>query len=341
MTAADAHEATKRVKVNCTLEDTLQQASTSGTQSENAPVYDLDGSAEVHHYDNCYNNDIFNMLTQEVQYIDLQTKLDRMKQNLNLALSKKKKNMLLFGIIGITKCMECKYDKTSYDKAYNDMKTKIKRLQAQLEDLKGKSSDTQCASNTIDSLSQKLEDENVSLESQVLNYAKENAHLKITYKNLFNSIKVTQAQTNSIIQSILGKPPSSFYKPKLYSVTPFPRSSALPKVDKTNALSKPVTSNSAPSTRESKFMQTVNVIAPRIFRTNPSKTSRLTRGGGRGRDSSSGDEGGDGVMMGGGVDGGCGGSRVVTRWLLAGGGAAVMKAVVEVAAGWEDDVDDF
>ncbi|GJT91212.1 reverse transcriptase domain-containing protein [Tanacetum coccineum] len=228
MAAADAYEETERVKVNCTSEDTLQQASTSGTQSDNAPVYDSDGSTE------------------------------------------------------------------------------------------GKSSDTQCASNTLDPLSQKPKDENVSLESQVLCYAKENAHLKTTYKNLFDSIKVKQAQTNSIIdslqkqlydtiyenaklraqlfdkvsktkgttkgtrmntwftkQSILGKPPSSSHKPKLYSVTPFPKSSVLPKVDKTNALSKPVTSNSAPSTRESKVVQTVNVIAPRIFRINPSKTSRV------------------------------------------------------------------
>ncbi|GJT77111.1 hypothetical protein Tco_1043836 [Tanacetum coccineum] len=71
------------------------------------------------------------------------------------------------------------------------------------------------------------------------------------------------------------KPPSSSYKPKLYSVTPFSNSSVLPKVDKTNALSKPVTSNSAPSTRESKGVQTVKVIASRIFRTNHSKTSRV------------------------------------------------------------------
>ncbi|GJT25651.1 hypothetical protein Tco_0895588 [Tanacetum coccineum] len=76
-------------------------------------------------------------------------------------------------------------------------------------------------------------------------------------------------------QSILGKPPSSCYKPKLYSVTPFPKSLVLPKVDKKNALSKPVTSNSAPSTRESKVVQTVNVIAPRIFMPNPFKTSRV------------------------------------------------------------------
>ncbi|GJU69062.1 hypothetical protein Tco_1255321 [Tanacetum coccineum] len=43
MAAADAYKETERVKVNCTSEDTLQQASTSGTQSENAPVYDSDG----------------------------------------------------------------------------------------------------------------------------------------------------------------------------------------------------------------------------------------------------------------------------------------------------------
>ncbi|GKB09061.1 hypothetical protein Tco_0837373 [Tanacetum coccineum] len=76
-------------------------------------------------------------------------------------------------------------------------------------------------------------------------------------------------------QSILGKPHFSSYKPKLYSVTPFPKSLIFPKVDKTNALSKPVTSNSAPSIRESKGVQTINVIDPRIFRTNPSKTSRV------------------------------------------------------------------
>nr|GEV26612.1 hypothetical protein [Tanacetum cinerariifolium] len=74
-------------------------------------------------------------------------------------------------------------------------------------------------------------------------------------------------------QSILENPPSS-YKLKLYYVTPFPTSSVLPGVDSTNALSKPVTSNSAPSIRESKVVQNVNVIALRIFRTNPSKTYR-------------------------------------------------------------------
>ncbi|GJT66309.1 reverse transcriptase domain-containing protein [Tanacetum coccineum] len=194
---------------------------------------------------------------------------------------------------------------------------------AQLEisklQLRVKSSDTQCASNTIDLVSQKLEDENVSLEFQVRSYAKENEHLNTSYKNymefcqsihklrtisiieslqkqlydtiyenaklraqLFDKVsepkgttKGTRTNTRFTKQSILGKPPSSSYKLKLYSVTPFPKSSVLPKVDKTNALSKPVTSNSAPAIRESKVVQTVNVIAPRIFKTNPSKTSRV------------------------------------------------------------------
>nr|GEV72761.1 hypothetical protein [Tanacetum cinerariifolium] len=46
MAAAGACEETERDNANCTLENNLQQASTSGTQSDKAPVYDTDGSAE-------------------------------------------------------------------------------------------------------------------------------------------------------------------------------------------------------------------------------------------------------------------------------------------------------
>ncbi|GJW41086.1 hypothetical protein Tco_0066931 [Tanacetum coccineum] len=79
MTTADAHEETYRVKVNCTSKDTLQQASTSRTQSDNAPIYDSDGSTEVPKDENCYDHDIFNMLNHEVQYTNLQAELDRTK----------------------------------------------------------------------------------------------------------------------------------------------------------------------------------------------------------------------------------------------------------------------
>ncbi|GJX87219.1 hypothetical protein Tco_0339233 [Tanacetum coccineum] len=101
-----------------------------------------------------------------------------------------------------TKCEECKYDKILYDKAYNDMKQMIEWLQAQLGDLKGKNKDTSCASDTLDPLSQKLENENVELEFQVQNYGKEIAHLKTTYKNLFDSISVTRAQNKTLTDSL-------------------------------------------------------------------------------------------------------------------------------------------
>ncbi|GJU01543.1 retrovirus-related pol polyprotein from transposon TNT 1-94 [Tanacetum coccineum] len=61
----------EEVNANCILITNLQQASTSGTQTDKAPVYDLDGLAEAHEYDHCYNNEIFNMFTQEEQYTDL------------------------------------------------------------------------------------------------------------------------------------------------------------------------------------------------------------------------------------------------------------------------------
>ncbi|GJS43889.1 retrovirus-related pol polyprotein from transposon TNT 1-94 [Tanacetum coccineum] len=416
--AADLDEI-EEVNANCILMANLQQASTSGTQTDNAPVYDSDGSAEVHNYDNCYDNEIFNMFTQEEQYTELLEPIPEPHQEQqndsnvisdfssveqeggtvdqhpatveetrayfeslynNLALEVEKVNSVnqkmketnadltteLARYKNQEKCFEIsqeKYDKleicyqksvyqeqclTKKDKCtslkfrvqnfeiqflkeaakfvrdfkslakeadeslakhkaleleierllravitYNDMQQKIERLQAQLGDQKGKSKDTPCVSDTLDPLSQKLEKENVGLEFQVLNYAKENAHLKTTYKNLFDSIKVTCAQTKAIIdslqdklhdtiyenaklraqlfdkdpeqkdtnkgtsmntqfskQSILGKPHSSS-KPKLFSVSPFPKSMVIPKVGKSNALSKPVTSNSAPSSRES------------------------------------------------------------------------------------------
>ncbi|GJR57511.1 hypothetical protein Tco_1499673 [Tanacetum coccineum] len=72
------------------------------------------------------------------------------------------------------------------------MQQKIRTLQAQLGDQKGKREDTLCVSDTLDPLSQKLENENVELDFKVLNYAKENAHLKTTCKN-FSSKKNQRA----------------------------------------------------------------------------------------------------------------------------------------------------
>ncbi|GJR82637.1 hypothetical protein Tco_0153422 [Tanacetum coccineum] len=61
----------EEVNANYILMENLQQTSTSGTQTNKAPVYDSNRSAEAHPSENCYDNNIFNMFTQEEHYIEL------------------------------------------------------------------------------------------------------------------------------------------------------------------------------------------------------------------------------------------------------------------------------
>nr|GEY31095.1 putative ribonuclease H-like domain-containing protein [Tanacetum cinerariifolium] len=67
---------------------------------------------------------------------DLRTELDRTKEKLELCIIKKEKEYDVLWNNWYIKCEECKYDKISYDKAYNDMQQKVKQFQAQLRDLK-------------------------------------------------------------------------------------------------------------------------------------------------------------------------------------------------------------
>nr|GEZ21595.1 integrase, catalytic region, zinc finger, CCHC-type, peptidase aspartic, catalytic [Tanacetum cinerariifolium] len=176
------------------------------------------------------------------------------------------------------------------------MQQKIKWLQAQLRDLKGKSTDTACVSDTQNQLFQKLKNANVKLEFQVFNYARENAHLKATYKNLFNSISMSRVQTETKIASLQNELQNNIYKnaklrTQLFKKvsdqkdntqdtsknTKFAKQSAeetLLKLDDIHALSKPVTSNSVSTPQVSKGVNNDKVIAPGMFRINPSKTSR-------------------------------------------------------------------
>ncbi|GJZ16697.1 hypothetical protein Tco_0552820 [Tanacetum coccineum] len=119
----------EEVNANCILMANLQQASTSGTQTNKAPIYDSNRSAETQlliaqkeeaiiqlkaeEFDlmaavgnideiketdqlmytvlNCYENEIFNMLTQEEQYTDLLehiTEPHQVQQNDNNVISK-------------------------------------------------------------------------------------------------------------------------------------------------------------------------------------------------------------------------------------------------------------
>nr|GEZ21646.1 integrase, catalytic region, zinc finger, CCHC-type, peptidase aspartic, catalytic [Tanacetum cinerariifolium] len=118
-------------------------------------------------------------------------------------------------------------------------------------DLKGKCKDTSCVSDTQNQLSQKLENANVELEFQVFNYARENVHLKATYKNLFDSISVSRVQTKTKIASLQNELQSNIYK-KNTKFAKQPNVKILPTIGETNALSKAVTSNSVSTPQVSK-----------------------------------------------------------------------------------------
>nr|GFB57520.1 hypothetical protein [Tanacetum cinerariifolium] len=113
----------------------------------------------------------------------------------------------------------------------------------------------------------------MELEFQVLNYARENAHLKATYKNLFDSISVSRTQTKTIIASLQNELKTTIYKNANLRTQLFKKVSDqkdnthdtsentkfvkqpivenLPKVGESHALSKPVTSNSISTPQES------------------------------------------------------------------------------------------
>ncbi|GJU93719.1 hypothetical protein Tco_1318475 [Tanacetum coccineum] len=204
---------------------------------------------------------------------NLQTKLERTKEMFENCIIKKEHEYAKHWNNWYKKCEECKYDKISYDKAYNDMQQKIERLQAQLGDLNGTSQDTPCVSDTLDPLSQKLENENVELEFQLFDKVSEQK----------DTTKGTSANTKFSNQSTVRKPvlqplrnhyvvrqPNAFHSKRLkFSKTRVP-----PKVVKTNDLANPVTSNSIPTTKESKVMTNDKVIVPRMFRINLFKTFR-------------------------------------------------------------------
>nr|GEX92498.1 retrovirus-related Pol polyprotein from transposon TNT 1-94 [Tanacetum cinerariifolium] len=216
---------------------------------------------------------------------DLRTELDRTKEKLEVCIIKKEKEYAVLWNKWYTICEECKYDKISYDKAYNDMQQKVERLQAQLRDLKGKSSDAPSASNTLDLLNQKLESKIVKLEFQVVNYEREISHLKTTYKNMFDSIKSnrTHAKLHDLIFEN-AKLRAWLFKNTSESVKTTSGTSATPHVDKpklsavtphSKKLHASTQSHYVPQPREFNVMKHRNVISPEMFKINPSQTPRV------------------------------------------------------------------
>ncbi|GKD63159.1 hypothetical protein Tco_1305267, partial [Tanacetum coccineum] len=260
----------KEVNANCILMANLQQASTSGTQTDKALVYDLDGSAkeEQHteildpitepHMIQQNNSNVISVessvehtggtveqhpaTVEETHFKSLAKEADESLAK-HKALEYEIEHLLraiisqdIMSIVQSNSVVDTSNLQTELE-PYNDMQQKIKQLQAQLGDLKGKSNDTPVSEQK-------------------------------------DTTKGTSGNTKLAKQTIMRKQPSSSGT-KLYFVTPLLKSKFIPKVVESNALSKLVTSHSVPNTRESKVMKNDNVIALGMFRINPSKTSRV------------------------------------------------------------------
>nr|GEW42654.1 retrovirus-related Pol polyprotein from transposon TNT 1-94 [Tanacetum cinerariifolium] len=188
-----------------------------------------DSSAEVHLNDNCYDNEIFNMFTQEEHYTDLlvpipEPQLETVYRNL------------------VDPVAQVNIVNRNMRESNAKLKSEVERLQTQLRDLKGKSSDTPSALNTLDPLNQKLESKIVELEFQV------------GFENTFESMKNTSGTSMT----------PHVDKPKLSVVTPLFKK-----------LHASMPSHSVPQPREFNVMKHRNVISPGVFKINPSQKPRI------------------------------------------------------------------
>nr|GEZ43902.1 hypothetical protein [Tanacetum cinerariifolium] len=270
--AADLDEIEK-VNANCILMANLQQASSSVTQTDSTPIYDSDGSAENSFYlkqaqkkqQSLYDGKVLLAKHDPIVVHDSEETLQLAQENFkslakeaNASLAKHKIleldiERLLKAVVGqdIISVVQNAYVVDTSDlqtelEPYNDMQQKIERLQAQLGDLKGKSKDTSCVSDTQTQLSQKLENANVELEFQ-----------------LFKKVSDQKDNTQDTSKN------TKFAKQPIAEI--------LPKIGETNALSNPVTSNSVSTPQEPKGVNNDTVIAPGMFRISPDKVLRKAK----------------------------------------------------------------
>nr|GEZ49886.1 hypothetical protein [Tanacetum cinerariifolium] len=157
------------------------------------------------------------------------------------------------------KSLELEIERLLKASVSHDIMSIVERLQAQLRDLKGKSSNIPSASNTLNPLNQKLELKIVELEFQVA-HAKlhdlifENAKLRARlFENTFESVKNTSGI--SVTPHVV--------KPTLSAVTPLSKK-----------LHASMPSHSVPQPREFNVVKHKNVISPIMFKINPSQIPR-------------------------------------------------------------------
>ncbi|GJZ07462.1 retrovirus-related pol polyprotein from transposon TNT 1-94 [Tanacetum coccineum] len=251
-----ACEETERANANCTLENNLQQASTSGTLSDKAPVYDSDGSAEN---DSNVISEVSNVeqgggtVEQHLATVE-ETRAYQESLFHNLVAKVKKVNSVNHKLRETNAKLTTKlagYKNQEKSKFVRDFKSltkeagksivKQKALELEIEHFL-----REVVSRDIMSIVQNpsaVDTSNLQTDlKQMVKKCKYDKNLNDqAYNNMQQKIERLQAQlgyqkgkstsvnTRFLSKSILG---TTFFplRPKLLSVTPFPKSTVIPKV---------------------------------------------------------------------------------------------------------------
>nr|GEY39859.1 hypothetical protein [Tanacetum cinerariifolium] len=300
--AADLNEI-EEVNANYILMANLQQASTSSTQTDKAPVYDSNGSAEVHNYKDCYDNEIFNMLTQEEQYTELLEPIPEPHQVPH------NDNNVIFEVFSVEQSgktvekhpVNVEETRVLYDSLYNNLAIEVEKVNT----VNRKFSETKVELTT--ELARYKNQEKCFEISQEKYYKLERCYQKSVFQEQRLSKKINALHLSSdeifpIVNQVDARVQNfeiQFMKEAAKFVRDFKslakeadeslaKHKALeleikrllravvrkpPKVGETHALSKPVTLNLIPTPQRSKVVKNVKVITPGMFRINPFKPS--------------------------------------------------------------------
>nr|GEZ95160.1 ribonuclease H-like domain-containing protein [Tanacetum cinerariifolium] len=257
-TAADLDEI-KEVNANCILMANLQQASTSGTQTDKTPIYDSDGSAEVHDYENCDDNEISNMFTQEEQYTELLEPIPdqhQVPQNDNNVISE---------VTSVEQSGEtveqhpANFEETpkfvgdfkSLAKEADESLAKHKALELEIEHLQTELKRTKVR---FENCIIKKENEFAKLWNDWYKKCDECKYVKISYDKAYKDMQQKIERLQSQLGDLKGKSKDNSYVS-----------------DTRNPLSQKLEMSTP---QESKGVNNDKVISPGMFRINPFKTSR-------------------------------------------------------------------
>nr|GEZ65653.1 integrase, catalytic region, zinc finger, CCHC-type, peptidase aspartic, catalytic [Tanacetum cinerariifolium] len=134
MAAAGDLDEIEEVNANCILMANLQHASTFGTQPDRAPVYDTDGSAEVHLNDNCMVHSGGTVETSSAPNEKIRAHQETVYRNLVDQVAQKLESKIVeleFQVVNYER--EISHLKTTYKNLFNSIKSN--RAHAKLHDL--------------------------------------------------------------------------------------------------------------------------------------------------------------------------------------------------------------